>query len=62
MGKINWICHCKQYVFWLLVCLYLVYYTSAHGSGRRYYILPMKFLSFFIPPPTVVAGGIIFYC
>ena len=23
------------------------YYTSAHGSGRRYYILPLKFLSFF---------------
>ena len=23
------------------------YYTSANGSGRRYYILPMKFLSFF---------------
>ena len=25
----------------------LNFYTSAHGSGRRYYILPMKFLSFF---------------
>jgi len=22
-------------------------YTSAHGSGRRYYILVLKFLSFF---------------
>ena len=24
------------------------YYTSAHGSGRRYYILLLKFLSFFL--------------
>ena len=23
-------------------------YTSAHGSGRRYYILLLKFLSFFL--------------
>ena len=23
------------------------HYTSTHGSGRRYYILPLKFLSFF---------------
>jgi len=25
----------------------LFFYTSAHSSGRKYYILPLKFLSFF---------------
>ena len=25
------------------------FYTSAHGSGRRYYVLLLKFLSFFFP-------------
>ena len=32
----------------LIVCWLLMYsYTSAHSSGRRYYILPPKFLYFF---------------
>ena len=30
-------------------CVYFINdYTSADGSGRRYYILPLKFLSFFL--------------
>ena len=32
-------------------------YTSAHGSGRRYYILPMKFLSFFFSFFSFAAGS-----
>ena len=31
----------------VIICHYLTNYTSAHGSGRRYYILFLKFLSFF---------------
>jgi len=31
----------------VVVVVLIACYTSAHGSGRRYYILPMKFLSFF---------------
>ena len=33
----------------LIVSLLIHHYTSAHGSGRRYYILLLKFLSFFSP-------------
>ena len=40
---------------------YFTYYTSAHGSGRRYYILPMKFLSylflFFLLPQDLRDGS-----
>jgi len=36
-------------------------YTSAHGSGRRYYILLLKFLSFFsffiLSPPDLRDGS-----
>jgi len=33
------------------------YYTSTHGSGRRYYILLLKFLSFFLSPPDLRDGS-----
>ena len=32
-----------------------LYYTSAHGSGRRYYILLLKFLSFFTRDSVAIA-------
>jgi len=45
---------CGQFIepcgkLWLLWQPFtVVFYTSAHGSGRRYYILLLKFLSFFL--------------
>jgi len=30
-----------------IVAIRSSFYTSAHGSGRRYYVLLLKFLSFF---------------
>ena len=38
--------YCTFSLLWALHFV-RVYYTSAHGSGRRYYILLLKFLSFF---------------
>jgi len=45
VSDVNSLFHCANYI--VLYGMFPAFYTSAHGSGRRYYILPLKFLSFF---------------
>jgi len=46
-------------IVFIQFCIICYSYTSAHGSGQRYYILLLKFLSFFsfFSPPDLRDGS-----